>query len=116
MTLIKDGGAAALEWGGTGEGTKASGLWTATDHSNGGQALPWYSSYKAFKDYFGPGTTIYKNTTTSSDFAILATADKTMLVNKTERKLSIQINQSINIELEPYQVKVVSTVSLPSGI
>ncbi|HLZ56813.1 MAG TPA: hypothetical protein VKR06_07690 [Ktedonosporobacter sp.] len=109
MMLIKAGGAVALEWGGTGDGTKSTGLWTSTSRANGGLALPWYYSYKAFRDDFGPGTIIYKTTTTSSHFAILATSLKTIVVNKTDQKLTIHINQHTSLSLLPYQVQILAT-------
>lgn len=108
IKLLKAGGAVALEWGGTGGGTNVTGLWTSTDTADGGQPLPWYYSCKALKDYFGPGTKIYKATSSSPDVEVLAAPSKTMLVNKTPKTLTIAIKSTI-VTLNPYQVRVITT-------
>ena len=59
IKFLKAGGAVALSWGGMGDGVSDTGLWTSTTAPGGGQALPWFYSAKAFKDYFSPGTKIY---------------------------------------------------------
>ena len=108
IKLLKAGGAVAFAWGGLGEGTPGSGLWTAPT-AGGGQPLPWYNSYKAFKDYFAPGTQLY--TTTISDptqVEALASAAKTMLVNKTAKTLTISVNGTL-VTLNPYLCNVINT-------
>jgi hypothetical protein len=105
IELLKAGGAVALSWGGLGNGPPGTGLWTNTT-AGGGQPLPWYSSYKAFKDYFAPGTTIYKTiVSTPGSIAALASATRVMLVNKTANSITFTVN-STTVSLSPYQVSV----------
>ena len=107
IEFIKAGGAAAFLWGGLGEGTPGSGLWTPTT-GGGGQALPWYYSYKAFNDYFGSGTKIYKTTVSMpNSVEALASSTKVMLINKTANALIVSVNGEI-ILLNPYQVSVIN--------
>ncbi|MFL5628338.1 MAG: hypothetical protein ACJ788_22390 [Ktedonobacteraceae bacterium] len=107
IKFLKAGGAAAFSWGGLGEGTSSTGLWTTTT-AEGGQPLPWYYSLKAFKDYFAPGTRIYKTTVSAPrSIEVLASATRIMVVNKTARSITVNINDLI-VSLNPYQVSVVN--------
>ena len=112
IKLLKAGGAVVLEWGGTGEGEgkNSRGLWTPTNTADGGQPLPWYSIYKAFKIYFNPGTTIYKTRSSSSDVEALVSPSKAILVNKTPRVLTVTFQNTI-VKLNPYQVHILDTTS-----
>ena len=107
MKLIKAGGGVAFSWGGTGDGPPNTGLWTSTT-AGGGQPLPWYYSYKDFKDYFAAGTRIY-NTMVSdpSKVEALASADKLLIVNKTAKSIAVTINCT-KVSLSPSLVIVLS--------
>lgn len=104
MTLIKAGGATALSWG-------SNDLWTATSSDNGGLPLPWYTTFKAFNNYFGPGTPLYKTVSSSSMVEALAAPHHTMLLNKSAFPLIVNLFGS-QITLQPYEVRVVPTPSL----
>ena len=101
MKLLKAGGAVALAW-------DSSSLWTSTANNNGGEPLAWYYSYKAFKDYFGPGTVIYNTSVSSARVEALASPDKTMLVNKTNSTLAVVVDDT-SVVLSPYGVRVIDT-------
>lgn len=106
IQLVKAGGAIAFSWGGTGDNGGNTGLWTITEDDS--QALPWYYSYKAFKDYFSPGTQLYKTLITpSGSVAALASATKIMLVNKTPKSVTVSVNDAI-VSLSPYQVRLIN--------
>ncbi len=107
MELLKAGGAVPLSWGSPGNGPSSSGLWTTTA-AKGGQPFPWYVSYKAFKDDFAPGTTIYKTVVSSPTLVeALASATHIMLVNKTPKRLVMSVDGT-PVLLDPYQVSVLS--------
>lgn len=107
MELIKAGGSVTLEWGGLGDGPANTGLWTNTT-AGGGQPLPWYSSYRAFKDDFSAGTRIYTATVSNpAQVDALASASRVMLVNKTARSISVTVNCTA-VTLSPYQTLVVA--------
>jgi len=107
MKLLQAGGTVALSWGGWGDGMSDRGLWTSTTQG-GGQPLPWYNSYKAFNQYFPPGTPLYK-VTVSLPHAVeaLASATNIMLVNKTANKVTLTVDGT-TISLDPYQVRVIN--------
>jgi hypothetical protein len=107
IKLLKADGAEALVWGGLGDGTPGSGLWTTTMVGEG-QPFPWYYAYKAFRNYFAAGTHIYKTTISPpGSIEALASATKIMLVNKTANSISISVNDNI-VLFSPYQVIVVN--------
>ena len=112
IELLKVGGAVPFSWGGTGEGTQSSGLWTTTSMgvwtSTRGQALPWYYSYKDFRNDFPAGTLLY-NTTISvpSSVAALASSNMLMLVNKTASNVAVDADGTL-LTLTPYQVIVLN--------
>src|SRR5207248_11481842 len=104
--LLKAGGGVPLSWGETGNETNDRGLWTPTNVSGGGQPLPWYYSYKAFHDYFAPGTQLYATTVSDpTQVEALASSSKTILINKTATTLTIGVN-GVSDVLNPYQVSV----------
>lgn len=105
MEFLKAGGAVALAWGGTDEERAGPRLWTGTT-AGGGKALPFYRSYKAFKQYFSPGTQLFQ-TTISPAGPVDAVASDTavMLVNRTPTALVAAVNGTV-VRLNPYQVIV----------
>jgi hypothetical protein len=107
IKLLKAGGGVVFSWGGLGDGTASSGLWTATT-VGGGHPLRWYYSYKAFKDCFAPGTPIYKTSVSKpASIEALASATRIMLVNKTANSITLSVNNTI-VTLDPYQVSVIN--------
>jgi hypothetical protein len=107
IEFIKAGGAVPFLWGSLGDGTSSTGLWTATV-TGGGRQLPWYYSYKAFNDYFGSGTRIYKTTISMpNSIEALASSTRVMLVNKTANAFMVSVNGEI-VLLNPFQVDVIS--------
>lgn len=106
MRLIKAGGGVVFLWGGRGDGAEDTGLWTDTTNG-GGQKRPWYNCYKAFRDYFAPGTRIYRTIISKpQQIEALASANRVMLVNKTASNLKIAVNYRL-VSLSPYQVTVI---------
>lgn len=114
MEFLKAGGAVALAWGGTDGERAGPRLWTDTI-AGGGKALPFYFSYKAFKDYFSPGAQIFK-TTISPAGRVDAVASGTaiMLVNRTPNAIVASVNGKV-VSLNPFQVTVLKTASAESA-
>lgn len=105
MEFLKAGGAVALAWGGTDEGRAGPRLWTGTT-AGGGEALPFYFSYLAFKEYFPPGTQLYRTTVfPAGRVDALASATTIMLVNRTPTTLNVSVNGEL-VTLTPYQVAI----------
>jgi len=122
IKFLKAGGAVAFSWGGVGDEEYDTGLWTTTS-PGGGQPHTWYFAYKAFKDDFAPGTKLYRTTVEAArDVEALASATKLMLVNKTNKTITVTVSvndkasmfssdhsgASQTISLSPYQVSVLS--------
>jgi hypothetical protein len=106
MQFIQAGGGTALSWNNFGNGASDYGLWTSTQQAGGGQARPWYFTYKSLMDDFGSGTTLYKTSVSDpTSVGALASNKKLMLVNKTANKITVNVN-SKTISLTPYQVSI----------
>jgi len=124
VKLLKQGCAVPLEWGASiSTSGNDFGLWTPTNAAGGGQALPWYNSYKALHDYFGAGTPLcIAIVSNPSSIEVLSSKTRTMLINKTPNtyKVYIKIYKcpfmlpfwwntiKMTIALSPYEVKIVS--------
>lgn len=103
MEFLKAGGAVALAWGGTDEGRAGPRLWTDTVQG-GGTALPFYYSYRDFKEYFSPGVQLYQTTVSPAGLVdAVASASTVMLVNKTPTAVVASVDGKI-VSLAPYQV------------
>jgi hypothetical protein len=108
MQFIEAGGGTALSWNNFGNGGSDYGLWTSPASYGGGQAYPWYSTYKSLMDDFGSGTTIYKTSVSdSSAVGAMASNSQLMLVNKTPNDVTVSVNGT-TIPLSPYQVSITS--------
>jgi hypothetical protein len=107
IKFLEAGGAVAFSWGWSANGPSDSGIWTPP-LIGGGKPLPVYSSYKAFKDYFGPGTPIYKTTVSDPEsIEALASSSHVMLVNKTTRNINVGVGNTV-VALKSYQVEVLA--------
>ncbi len=106
VQFIKAGGTACFFWGGTGNGDSDHGFWNITDDGRL-HPLPWYYTYKALKDHFPPGTTLYKTiNSTPESIETLASAHAIMLINKSASKILVLVNEH-KVILHPYQVNIV---------
>jgi hypothetical protein len=106
------GAAVLLIWQPQGDASGLSfpeGIWTDTSTQGGGQPTPYYDTSAAFKEYFGPGTQLYKPTISTSDVTVIASAQKMMLVNHLSTQQNIIVDGT-SLVLGPYQVLVTSTI------
>ena len=112
IRFIQAGGWLTLLWGGEERSVPQlnASLYTETDVSGGGQALTWAGAYQALKTYFGPGTLLVQATSSSTSVAVLASAQKTLLVNKTNSSLTVAVN-GVSVTLSPYAVVLRDTVA-----
>jgi hypothetical protein len=111
IKFLKSGGKSTLSWGGV-ENTELwnrnPSMYTNVDTASGGQPLPWYYSFRAFRDYFPPGTGYLATTQTTNDITVLASAAKTMLVNKKAANVVVSVN-GVVVTLAPYEVRIIDT-------
>ena len=113
MRFIQAGGWLTLLWGGEerAEPHLDASLYTETNQSGGGRALPWAAAYRALQTHFGAGVMLAQTTQTSSDIGVLASPHTTLLVNKTGNALAVSVN-GVLVRLKPYQVYVLDTPPL----
>ena len=84
-------------------------LFTSTKTAEGGEASPHYQVVKTFNTYFGPGTQLYKATSSSPEVEVLASATKTLLINKTKASVAVRLNGHKVIMTE-YEVRLVDAL------
>ena len=92
---IKSGASLTLLWGGEWDTKARPPLWTSTGVSGGGQPTPWYFTYRDLGNYFGRGTTLCSVTSSSSDLAVLASPQWTMLVNTLSNPVVVSVEGTI---------------------
>ena len=105
---LSSGAAVLLIWEPQGNANGFSfpeGIWNDTSIAGGGQATSYFATSKAFKDFFGPGTGLYKTITSTHDVTIIVSSVKMMLVNHLATQQNVVINSS-SFTLNPYQVLV----------
>jgi hypothetical protein len=86
-------------------------LFTSVERPDGGQPTPHYRVFKLFHDVFGPGTRLYRATSSSPDVEALASATKTLLVNKQAAPLNITLNGNA-LTLQPYEVRLLDAATV----
>jgi hypothetical protein len=82
-------------------------LFTKLDRPDGGQPSPHYRVFKLFHDDFAPGTRLCRATSSSPDVEALASATKTLLINKRPQAVAIALDGHA-LTLAAYEVRVVS--------
>ena len=104
LHALQSGVSVALLW--DAELPKWNYLFTSTKTADGGQDSPHYRVVKIFNRYFGPGAQLFKATSSSPDVEVLATATKTLLINKRDGKVLVRLDGH-PLELESYEVRLV---------
>ncbi len=110
IATLQAGAAYAFPWGvsGDSEGLTGNPGFPILPMTDEGKPTPIFAGIKALKDYFGPGTPLYKATVTPGGVTVLASKTKTMLVNRSGFSLDILINGRV-LKLSPYQIIVIPT-------
>ncbi|HEV8632796.1 MAG TPA: xylan 1,4-beta-xylosidase [Chloroflexota bacterium] len=113
IAMARSGAGVALRWQPQGErgqpyeGNTES-IWSDTRQAGGGQPFPFYYSQRALKDHFPPGTPLYRATASSSDVEVLASADRTLLVNKRSTAAAVLVD-GVTITLAGYEVRLLES-------
>ena len=82
-------------------------LFTKTKTAEGGQASPHYRVVNTFNNYFGPGTQLFKATSSSPDVEVLASATKTLLINKRDASVTVRLN-GLEVVMSAYEVRLLN--------
>jgi len=79
-------------------------LFSSTLSEGGGKPFPAYYVYRAFHQFFPPGTLLYRASSSDPSLDVLASADHVLLVNKRPASVRVSINGESVATLSPYQV------------
>jgi hypothetical protein len=104
LHALRSGVSVALLW--DAELPKWNYLFTSTKTAEGGQASPHYQVVKMFNTQFGPGTRLFKATSSTPDVEVLASATKTLLINKQDARVPVMLDRHL-LNLGPYEVRLV---------
>jgi len=85
-------------------------LFTSTKTSEGGRPSPHYQVVKIFNNDFGPGTQLFMATSSAPDVEVLASATKTLLINKRDAEVLVRLDGR-DLTMTPYQVRLVDASS-----
>ena len=107
LHALRSGVAVALLW--DAELEKWNYLFTSTKTPDGGQPSPHYQVVKLFNTYFGPGTPLFKTSSSYPDVEVLASRTKTLLINKRDAKVEVRLDGA-PLTLNPYEVRMVDAV------
>ena len=82
-------------------------LFSDTRVIGGGQPFLAQRVYQTFKDSFPPGTQLYWSSSSSPDVEVLASATKTLLINKRNAAVSVAVNGTV-VPLARYEVRTLA--------
>ena len=87
--------------------------WIVSDvrKPDGGRPTPHYEVYKAFRDIFGAGAKLVASNSSSSRVEVIATCEKTMLINKSQDAIVVKFNDKKTLD----QIDAVFVTVEPRG-
>ena len=98
----------ALLWQPMDSGEVPAALISNVQAKNGGRALPLWDVYRIFHDDFPPGTPLVSAISSSPEVQVLASPERTLLINHSERTLIAKVN-GVPYALGRYDVRSVPT-------
>ncbi|MBN1466460.1 hypothetical protein JXA02_11900 [candidate division KSB1 bacterium] len=112
LHALMNGASVALQWNPE-QGELDNFLFTDTDATDGGQPTAHYHAVKAINDFFYAGTDIVASTSSSAWLEVLASVDKTMLINKRDETVTAVVNGE-RVDLNRYEIRVMDTPAAAS--
>lgn len=117
IRIIKSGASTALLWGPQGD-TNGNmlplALFTDTRVSGGGQETIFHTTQKYLYDHFSAGTTLIDANTDNANIEVLASNDKTLLVNTSGTSQAFTFH-GLTLSLEAYKVQLIDTPRIGGG-
>lgn len=98
----------AFLWGFLQEEGSGYHLFTKLDNAAGGQPTAHYRVLKLFHDAFPPGTQLYRASSSSPDVEVLASRNRTLLINKRPAATTVEIDGKI-FSLAHYEVRLLDS-------
>lgn len=92
LHMLRGGAAVALLWGPMASDTLGTTLFTDARQPAGGRPTPLYPVFRAFHDHFGPNTRLFWANSTAPDVEVLASARKTLLINKRLAPVTVMLD------------------------
>lgn len=109
--MIGGDASVALLWNpNQGEGEIGHYLFTDVRKPDGGRPVPHYEVFRMVAEHFAAGTELCAAESSSEDVEVLASAKKTMLINKRPSPVTVGLNGK-EMTLAAYEVRLVNTPS-----
>lgn len=109
--MVRNGVAAALLWQPMATGEVPHALFTDARQpdNNGARPLPYWHVLRAFHVHFGPGARLVRVTVSNPVVEALASAQKTLLINKRAAAVAVCVNNAAPVTLAGYDVRLINT-------
>jgi hypothetical protein len=92
LHMVKSGVAVALLWGPMGSNGLGTALFSDVRQPDGGAPTPLANVFRILHDHFGPNTPLFRATSSAPDVEVLASARKTLLVNKRLEAVTVSLD------------------------
>jgi hypothetical protein len=112
---VLGGATLSLRWQPQADGDSASSeaLFSDTRVRDGGRPFAAYAVYQTFRNHFGPGTRLYRSTSSSADVLSLASGAKLLLINQRPDELTVR-GDGQSVHLAGYQSLLLDLPSAPN--
>ncbi|NOK63665.1 MAG: hypothetical protein GFH27_549379n8 [Chloroflexi bacterium AL-W] len=106
--MLVNGSSMALLWNPMEVGESGHALFADVRDTNGGQPTDFYKSFRFMARHFGPGTELYATTSSSPDVEVLASPDKTVIINKRNNPVVVNVN-GLRLDISAYDMRMIDT-------
>jgi hypothetical protein len=89
--MVKSGVAVALLWAPMGANGLGTALFSDVRQPDGGAPTPLLNVFRILHDHFAPGTPLFPATSSAPDVEVLASAKKTLLINKRLEPVTVSL-------------------------
>jgi hypothetical protein len=106
LHMVRSGVAVALLWGPMGPNGLGTALFSDVRQPDGGTPTPLYAVFRILHDHFAPKTPLYRTTSSAPDVEALASARKTLLINKRLEPVAVRLDGKA-LSLAPNEIRLV---------
>jgi hypothetical protein len=92
LHMVRSGVAVALLWGPMGSGGLGTSLFSDVRQPDGAVPSPLSNVFRILHDHFGPNTPLFRATSSAPDVEVLASARKTLLINKRLEAVTVMLD------------------------
>jgi hypothetical protein len=105
LHMTTGGASACLLWQPMDSGEVGHALFSDVRQPGGAKPYPLFDVYRHFREHFGPGTKLAQTTSSSPDVEVIASATKTLLINKRDTPTDITLDGR-PLTLKPLEVRL----------